>query len=360
MPGGSADPPAAAAAATPNAVLRQPMPTYDGLTSVTKWIRSFERWANTAGLVEANYKNVLENAFTADAARWYATRDSEDPDRSWDDLKQLLKTRFHAPMTAAETNRLLMTLKQANGESARVFADKVEAAMRQCREEINLPTANSAAGQANIDNTANSIFEFFGKMIFVQGLTESAKKEVCSRGVSSWTDCVQAAADAQAYKPAGASTRSISSLEDEKPPASETEEQLQRALIQQAIEVLTTRGRGGRGSRGGRGGGRGGRGRGNANGGSRPGWLRDNMLPPGTCFRCGHQGHIRPDCITRPENFKWDELAKQLNGGKQETAALQQEPQQSNQLALPAPQEDVASLAARQMPRSEAFRFPDF
>jgi hypothetical protein len=101
-------------------------------------------------------------------------------------------------MTAAETNCLLMMLKQTNGKRARVFADKVEEAMRQCREEINLPTTNSAAGQANINNTANSVFQFFRKIIFMQGLTESAKKEVCSRGISLWTNCPHSiAADAE-------------------------------------------------------------------------------------------------------------------------------------------------------------------
>jgi hypothetical protein len=356
MPG-DASQQAQPAAAAPNALLRQPMPTFDGTGTVNKWIRSFERWAATAGLAEDTFKNVLENAFTGDAARWYAVRDSEDPDRSWDETKNLLKGRFSAPMTAAETNRMLISLKQGQGESPKVFADKVEAALRACREEITLPAANTAQGRENISRTADAIFEFFGRMIFVQGLQESIKKEVCNRGVSSWKDCIQAATDAQTYKPTQATGgRSINAMEDNE---QEEEEPWQKAILQQ-LEALNARGargggrggrRGGRGFRGGRGGGR------QENG--RPSWIRDAMLPPGTCFRCGNQGHIRMDCICKPENFKWDDLAKQLAAQRQETASMQQPNQQPEQLALPPP-EGLSSLAGGAGAAAGSFRFPDF
>jgi hypothetical protein len=356
MPGGSnqQEQPAvaAAAAAAPNALLRQPMPTFSGDGSVTKWIRSFERWATTAGLSADRYPNVLENAFTGDAARWYEVRDTENPDRDWDELKDLLKSRFHTPMTAAETNRMLLSLRQGPNENPRVFADKVEAALRSCRDEITLPRANTDAGRENVQRSADAVFEFFGRMIFVQGLQESVKKEVCNRGVTSWKDCIQAASDAQSYKPSSTGGRSICGIESQD---QETEEEPWQKVINHLEALASQRGRGGRGrgaGRGGRGGARGGR------GGSRPAWLRDSMLPPGTCFRCGNRGHVRADCVCREENFKWEEIARQVGQPSQEAAAIQQE-QQQNQLALPAPKEDVSTISAQQG-AAGGFRFADF
>jgi hypothetical protein len=350
MPGsGQQDQQQAAAAATPNALLRQPMPTFSGTGPVTKWIRSFERWATTAGLAEDRYSNVLENAFTGDAARWYEVRDQEKPDREWDELKDLLKTRFHSPMTAAETNRMLSTLKQGQNENPKVFADKVEAALRACRDEIQLPRANTDAGRENIQRTADAVFDFFGRMIFVQGLQEPIKKEVCNRGAASWKECIQAASDAQSYKPTPSGGRSICGLEDQE---EEGTEEPWKKIMEHLEAMNSQRGRGGRG-RGANRGSRGGRG---GRGGARPFWLKDNMLPPGTCFRCGNRGHIRSDCVCREENFKWEALAKQIGQPNQETAALQQEPQQ---LALPAPKEDVAAMAAAQG-AAGGFSFKDF
>jgi hypothetical protein len=276
-------------------------------------------------------------------------RDQEKPDRTWDNLKNLLKTRFHSPMTAAETNRMLSTLKQGQNENPKVFADKVEATLRACRDEIELPRANTDAGRENIQRTAKAVFDFFGRMIFVQGLQESVKKEVCNRGAATWKDCIQAASDSQSYKPVLLVSRSICSFEEQE---QDEEEEPWKKIMDHLEAMSSQRGRGGRG-RGSNRGSRGGRGR---RGGARPFWLKDNMLPPGTCFHCGNCGHIRSDCVCREENFKWEALPKQIGQPTQETAALQQEPQQ---LALPTPKEDVAAMAAAQG-AAEGFSFKDF
>ena len=116
------------------------------------------------------------------------------------------------------------------------------------------------------------------KTLFITGLRESIRQELLKQEVDTWQEALTAAERIEAAEPVKRSPpgKIICATEE----TEEDQEQVSAAREQR-----------------GRGRGRGGRGRGSSRGGAngRPNWLRDNMLPPGTCYRCGHQGHNRGD-----------------------------------------------------------------
>ncbi len=67
-------------------------------------------------------------------------------------------------------------------------------------------------------------------------------------------------------------------------------------------------------------------------GGARPPWLSNEMLPRGTCYKCGNTkanpaNHNARNCRVPPERFRWNETMKLLNLKPPQQQQQQQQPQ---------------------------------
>jgi hypothetical protein len=167
------------------------------------------------------------------------------------------------------------------------------------KEEAATPTATTDVGRRLVKEARDNVFNLLRTSLFTAGLKESIKTHVLRQALASWELVEEAAirietSEGNPTQKQEQGGRSINSMEEE-----------------QGVSAMQGRGggRGGRGSRG-RGGGRGNR----SMQIGRPSWLRDNMLPQGTCYKCGHQGHFGRDCVTKVENYYWAKLAEKVAG----------------------------------------------
>lgn len=290
MPDNQANPPA-----VQPLTFRQPIPQYAGDKDVVDWLRAFERWATSVGLDEWQKFRAVESALTAKALDWFALVDRDGDLADWDDFVVKIRDRFRRKATPQEMCRSLTDLKQGKEESVKDFVDRVSKVVLMFKEEAPQPTATTDAGRRLVKEARDGVFELLRTSLFTAGLRDGIKTHVLRQALTSWELVEEAAIRVESIEGAtqarqGTSGRSINSLDEE-----------------QGVSAM--QGRGGQRGRG--------RGRGRGNQRSmqigRPSWLRDEMLPPGTCYKCGHQGHFGRDCITRVENYYWAKLAEKMS-----------------------------------------------
>jgi hypothetical protein len=329
---------------------RQPIPTYDGEKDVVDWLRGFERWATSVGLDDPQKFKAVESAMMGKAQEWFAYMDRDEAFEDWDGFSTKVQRRFKKKTTPQEFCKSLTDLKQSRDESVKDFVDRVNKVVLMFKEEAATPVATTDPGRRLVKEARDNVFDLLRTSLFTAGLRDGIKTHVLRQALTSWPLIEEAAlrvesTEGNTQNKQQAGGRSINAMEEEG-------------------NVSAMRGRGG-GQRG-RGRGRGARGGQRAMQIGRPGWLRDDMLPQGTCYRCGHQGHFGRDCVTKVENFYWAKLAETLAG--RQMAALgwvpptqqpMQEPQGAGQpLALEGPQ--GAQGPAPQRPRENPFSEQEF
>ena len=302
--------------ATQPLTFRQPIPTYSGEKDVVDWRRSFDRWATSVGLDDTQKFRAVESALTNKAQEWFALMDRDEPFDDWDDFADKIQRRFRQKKTPQEFCKSLAELKQGKSESVKDFVDRVNKVILMFKEEAVTPTATTDVGRRLVKEARDNVFNLLRTSLFTAGLKESIKTHVLRQALASWELVEEAAirietSEGNPTQKQEQGGRSINSMEEE-----------------QGVSAMQGRGggRGGRGSRG-RGGGRGNR----SMQIGRPSWLRDDMLPQGTCYKCGHQGHFGRDCVTKVENYYWAKLAEKVAGTQMAAMNWNFPPQQPQQ-----------------------------
>ena len=313
---------------------RQPIPTFAGDKDVVDWLRGFERWSVSVGLDEQQRFKAVESALTGKAQDWFALVDRDEPLADWDDFTTKVRRRFTKKTTPQEFCRSLTELKQTKDESVKDFIDRVSKVILMFKEGATEPTTTTDQGKRLVKEARDGVFELLRTSLFTAGLRDNIKTHVLRQSLTSWELVeeaairVESAAGGQAGQAAGG--RYINAIEGE-----------------QGASAMQSRGGGARG-----------RGRGRGRGGrsmqvGRPSWLRDDMLPQGTCYKCGHQGHFGRDCVTKVENFYWAKLAEKV-AAERPVAALNWPLQQS----WPAPPNWPAPLELQHQAQGTHQPFP--
>jgi hypothetical protein len=295
------------APAQPNQITyRQPIPGFSGEADVVDWLRSFERWATQAGLGDEQKLRAVEAAMSGKALNWFGYMDRDGKLDEWSTFETEVRERFRQKTSSQDLCKALTGLTQQSSESVKDFTDRVNKVGLMFKEECALPNSNTPEGDRLKKAARDAMLTLIKKTLFITGLRDDIRHDLLKQHVETWEEAQTAAERIEkAEKPKGKQGpgKVIHSMEEKDEQGANSSESF--------ASMSEQRGRGngrGRGSRG-----RGGRGAGagnNANG--RPSWLRDQLLPPGTCYRCGHQGHIRSDCVTKPENFYWATLAQTM------------------------------------------------
>jgi hypothetical protein len=279
--------------------VRQQIPTFTGDTDIVDWLRSYGKWADQGNLDNDQKLRAVEAALSGKAKDWYGYMDRDGKLETWDNFRTCIEARFKQKTSAQDMCKALTDLKQRQDETVRDFTDRVNRVALMFKEECQLPAHNTPEGRRLKEGARDAVLELIKRTLFVTGLKENLRVDVLKQSIDSWEETLRAAErveSAENPKKSPQGGRSINAMED----ANQMDNGQGEAA---AFSDQRGRGRG----RGNRGRGRGGR-REEYNG--RPSWLRDNMLPPNTCYRCGHQGHRRADCVTKPENFYWQTLAQ--------------------------------------------------
>jgi hypothetical protein len=173
------------------------------------------------------------------------------------------------------------------------------------KEECALPNSNTPEGDRLKKAARDAMLTLIKKTLFITGLRDDIRHDLLKQHVETWEEAQTAAERIEkAEKPKGKQgpgkvIHSMEEKDEQGASGSEGSRPCQSREVEvtdegEAAEAAAAEGQGQETTNG------------------RPSWLRDQLLPPGTCYRCGHQGHIRSDCVTKPENFYWATLAQTM------------------------------------------------
>ncbi len=307
---------AGAAAADPNKVkLSLPPFKGDGDTDAQMaaqfkhFVRRFEGYCGTLRLAtEAEKLSALGQCFPQDsrASIWFenAMKDPGKQMNTWDNVKALMAERFDLDRTVTEMADYRDGLRLETTGKVRDYGDLVE---RYQREIIQKKMLLNVPGMTNEGKArALEVFSVFDmKETFVLGLYPALRAEVEKQPEpATFQELVNLAAKAE---------RALRTKEKEK---KEGNPRGQGPLDsgQTGIDEFGRPASGGQ-KKGKQKGGKGGQ---SGQSGdnrtfkptSRPTWVRFNMLPQGTCFCCGYQGHFQSQCTVPPERQNWQKLVQ--------------------------------------------------
>jgi len=269
---------------------------------------------------------------------------------SWDAAKRAIREQFYARSTPAEVATLFRNLQMKGDEDVKSFLDRIDDAMLIAEQEYpgEIQGLNAAQYRASLQ----AYIETQTRLYFISGLTPKLAVDVLKQEFTTLADAKRVAERAETAlknekKQEYYKTQVVAEVGGN---FSNAEEEV--AALQSRIEQIQFQNRGRGGGRGQRGRGfqTNNRGRGNFNnfaqnnqGGARPRnplgrpvWLRNDMLPENTCYRCGHQGHLGRSCTTPEAQYNWTNLARAAQQSRQ--VAEVQLPQQNNTQQMLTPQ----------------------
>jgi len=326
---------------------RLQLPTFKGegddtTAEATAFLLQLEDYFQETGTAEANKPGILSFCFkppSSEAAEWWTNvkRAGDQPIATWAQCRELVRQRFCTQKTPAELMDMIDGLKQKDQEKVQRFRDRVNTGMLVLEQDF--PEAIENLNQEQRNAAQRAYRQAISKHYFLNGLRRDLRNKVCAQRIDTYAEAVETALRVEKSEKDNKTQFYLNTIEKQTKELEKVKKDMELLQVQYS-PYGGQRGafpayRGGRGGgRGGRGGGGynqasgpgGGRGRGgggaggprlspSASGGStaRPTWLRNNMLPEHTCYKCGFQNHLAGECRTRPENNNWQRLIQQYN-----------------------------------------------
>lgn len=305
------------------------------------WL-DLEAYCADRGLnTDAEKRSVLSRSFPrgSDAESWYTgwTGGSGKDVTAWAEAKAAFEERFVKPDTLPQLQKLRDSLQQKPNESVAAFADRCIIFQNNMDDLVkagfntllrNTITAAVIADDADrrrvrtalLNGLVLQLSDTYGALDFCAGLQPRLKTKVMES---------QTATTLRTMKEVAERCEQV------------RDDVQQQQPLSTVVAAMSTQGT----ANNSRGAGRGG----NSSpynlykdknisveyGGARPPWLSNEMLPKGTCYKCGNTKaipatHNARNCRVPPERFRWNETTKLLN-------LKPPQRQQQQQLQQPAP-----------------------
>jgi len=297
------------------------------------WLTAIEEYFAATRTPAEDQAKQLTFAFrptNSKAFKWWTKilQRKKDNVQNWDAAKRIIKDRFYARSTPSEVAVLLRSLQQRPDEDVRSFLDRIDDAMLIAEQEYPLEITGLNENQHK--RSLDAYIETQTRLYFISGMHPKLAADVLKQDFTSLQDAEKIARRAEVALKNEKRQEALKTQVVAEATGRFDNSQEEVALLQNRLDQIQGQGRG-RGQPRGRGRGfQSSRGRGyqttspTPQTGARPRnplgqptWLRNEMLPPNTCFRCGHQGHQGRQCVTPENQYNWTNLARNYPQGRQ-------------------------------------------